>query len=216
MLSAYSSQCLCQRIATVRSPVHFQCLSFVLYAKKVLKLISYGGETPQRSKTQSCSAFQNFFITSQCHYSHIYWSVHTSWSLVLSVAHWDCWTCIKCLPLSWLVMMGVIGTEHGTTRGGGEDHSSSAANVFLSLERVGTHDCCFAKWELLSGIRRKPFRGRHCTQSPLLELEKEVWFHSGYGCQIYLGSSHVSHLFSSLVMAIFIILWCPEVQEDGG
>lgn len=46
-------------------------------------------------------------------------------------------------------MMDVIGTDHGTTSGGHEDHSL-AANVFWSLERVGTNDHCFAKWKLLS------------------------------------------------------------------
>lgn len=52
------------------------------------------------------------------------------------------------------------------------------------------------------------------TECPVtsLELEEEVWFYSGYGCQIYLKSSHKSSLLSSLLMAIFIIL-CPDVSK---
>ena len=92
--------------------------------------------------------------------------------------------------------------------GGGRKGHSSAADVFCLFRE------CRCKWPLLcqmgSGylycVRRRHFCRTQCAQSPLFELEKEVWFHSGCGCQIYLKSSHVSSLFSSLVMAIFIIL----------
>lgn len=82
-------------------------------------------------------------------------------------------------------------------RGGGHQGHSSAADVFWLLRE------CRYKWALLcqtgsrylNCMRRKHFCRTPCAQSPLFELEKEVCFCSGYGCQIYLKSSHVSNLF---------------------
>lgn len=79
---------------------------------------------------------------------HIYIEVtHKSLLSVLCIAHRDCLD--LCKMLSLLIMMDVIVTDHGTTRGGCEGQSL-AADVFLSLEKVGTNDRYFAKWELLS------------------------------------------------------------------
>lgn len=92
-----------------------------------------------------------------------------------------------------------------------EEHDQLAAHVFWLFREQ------WYRWRLLCqvgscylyGRRRKHFCRRQGTQSPLWQLEEEVWFYSGCGCQIYLESSHVSSLFSYVAMAIFIIVWYP-------
>lgn len=55
---------------------------------------------------------------------------------------------------------------------------------------------------------------------PLSEPEQEVWFYSGYRCQIYLESSHAarlifSHSFFFFVVVSFLIFWYPALTKEG-
>lgn len=49
---------------------------------------------------------------------------------------------------------------------------------------------------------------------PLSGPEQEVWFHSGYRCQIYLESSHAARLFF-FCGRFFLIFWCPALTKEG-
>lgn len=114
--------------------------------------------------------------------------------------------CVTCLSSSSLTAVSGTGTDLGTTR-----NMISQLLVYFGF-REQWYRCrllCQVGSCYLYGRRRKHFCRRQGTQSPLWQLEEEVWFYSGCGCQIYLESSHVSSLFSYVAMAIFIIVWYP-------
>jgi hypothetical protein len=89
-------------------------------------------------------------------------------------------------------MMGDTVADHGSLTQSSKGHCLFARSVSC-LGTVGTMSTTLPSAELLSlpGEEEALMEETMCPV-PLFEPEQEVWFLSGYGCQIYLENSHAA------------------------